>query len=31
VPQLIDAALTRGTRDNVTAVLVRFDGELRGP
>ena len=27
VPHLIDAALTRGTRDNVTAVLVRFDGE----
>jgi serine/threonine protein phosphatase PrpC len=31
VPHLIDAALTRGTRDNVTAVLVRFDGEQRGP
>jgi protein phosphatase len=27
VPQLIDAALTRGARDNVTAVLVRFRGE----
>jgi PPM family protein phosphatase len=27
VPQLIETALTRGARDNVTAVLVRFDGE----
>jgi serine/threonine protein phosphatase PrpC len=27
VPHLIDVALTRGTRDNVTAILVRFHGE----
>jgi protein phosphatase len=27
VPRLIDAALTRGARDNVTAVLVCFQGE----
>jgi protein phosphatase len=27
VPQLIDAALAAGTRDNVTAVLIRYDGE----
>ena len=26
VPHLIDVALTRGTRDNVTAILVRFHG-----
>jgi PPM family protein phosphatase len=27
VPGLIDAALTRGARDNVTAVLVCFQGQ----
>jgi serine/threonine protein phosphatase PrpC len=27
VPKLIDAALARGAKDNVTAVLVRYDGE----
>ena len=27
VPRLIEAALTRGARDNVTAVLVHFRGE----
>jgi len=27
VPRLIEAALTRGAKDNVTAVLVRYDGE----
>ena len=27
VPQLIEAALTRGAKDNVTAVLARYDGE----
>jgi PPM family protein phosphatase len=27
VPQLIEAALTAGARDNVTAVLVRYGGE----
>jgi protein phosphatase len=27
VPQLIQAALARGARDNITAVLARFDGE----
>jgi PPM family protein phosphatase len=30
VPHPIDVALTRGTRDNVTAILVRFHGESRG-
>ena len=25
-----DVALTRGTRDNVTAILVRFHGDQRG-
>jgi len=27
VPQLIETALTRGAKDNVTAVLARYDGE----
>jgi protein phosphatase len=27
VPHLIETALTRGARDNVTAVVVRYDGE----
>ena len=27
VPQLIETALARGARDNITAVLARFDGE----
>ena len=26
VPRLIEAALTRGARDNVTAVLAQYDG-----
>lgn len=30
VPRLIEAALTRGATDNVTAVVVRYDGEQRG-
>jgi len=27
VPQLIETALTRGAKDNITAVLARYDGE----
>jgi len=27
VPRLIETALARGAKDNVTAVLARYDGE----